>query len=164
MQGVAAPRRYVSPRSEISRNAEALFSSPSIPSLRFTPGARSNWMSEYATTWKRLPHGSRKSSPRDGSTSSPSRRTAARDGLDVVDDQPEVALAVRLLRAALGEREKLVAGVDERHPSRPAAQLEAEQTAVEIERGVHVADLEGDVVEADEARHRGTVPRRHPRL
>jgi hypothetical protein len=50
------------------------------------------------------------------------------------------------------QREELVAGVDERHPPGAAAQLEAEQPPVELERGLYVADLERDVVEADQAR------------
>ena len=43
----AAPRGddQLSPRSRISARAESVFSSSSMPSLRLTPGARSNWMS-----------------------------------------------------------------------------------------------------------------------
>ncbi len=37
-------------------------------------------------------------------------------------------------------------------PWHAAAQLECEQAAVELERGVEVADLEGDVVDPDKAR------------
>jgi hypothetical protein len=44
----------------------------------------------------------------------------------VVDHEPEVAAVVGRLAAAFGEREELVAHVDERHPARPAAQLEGE--------------------------------------
>ena len=47
-----------SPRSSISPRACSDFSSSSMPSLRFTPGVRSNWISEYSTTSIRFPHGS----------------------------------------------------------------------------------------------------------
>ena len=60
------------------------------------------------------------------------------------------------LRAALGEREELVAHVEERHARDPAAQLELERPPVELERRLEVADLERDVVDPDQprARHR----------
>ena len=69
----------------------------------------------------------------------------------VVDDEAEVPRAVRLLRAALHQRNELVAHVDERHPSPAASQLELEESSVELERLVDVADLERDVVDADES-------------
>jgi hypothetical protein len=45
----------------------------------------------------------------------------------VVDHEPEVAVVVRALRAALADREELVAHLEEGHPLRVAAQLEVEQ-------------------------------------
>jgi len=74
----------------------------------------------------------------------------------VVDDETEVAVPVGLLRAAGRERDELVAHVDEGHAAAAAAQLELEDSPVELERLVDVAHLEGDVVQADEpwARHR----------
>jgi hypothetical protein len=79
----------------------------------------------------------------------------------VVYDEAEVPVGVRRLRAAGRESDKLVAEVDERHPRRAAAQLEAEDAAVKLERLVDVADFERDVVDADEARavgRRGLPP------
>ena len=70
----------------------------------------------------------------------------------VVDHEPEVALPVRPGAMALREREELIAHVEEGHPGHPAAQLEAEQAPVEVERGVEIADLERHVVDADQAR------------
>src|SRR5204862_306541 len=49
------------------------------------------------------------------------------------------------------QREELVAKVDEGHVRLAAAQLEAEQFAVEAKRLVNVADLDRDMVEADQA-------------
>ena len=70
----------------------------------------------------------------------------------VVDDEAEVAVLVLGLRAAGGERDELIAHVDERHARAAAAQRELEQPAVEGERLVDVADLERDVVDADQTR------------
>ena len=69
----------------------------------------------------------------------------------VVDDEPEVATVVARLLAALGERDELVAQVEEGHARRPAAQLEGEQPPVEGQRLLEVADLERDVVDAHQA-------------
>jgi hypothetical protein len=60
-----------------------------------------------------------------------------------------VALCVGRLGAALGEREELVAQVDEGHPRHPSAQLDLEDAAIERERLVEVAHVECDVVDAD---------------
>ena len=72
-------------------------------------------------------------------------------GLLVVDHEPEVAVGVGLLAAALGEGDELVARVDEGHAGDAAAQAQLEDLTVEGERLVEVADLEGDMVDADEA-------------
>ena len=69
-----------------------------------------------------------------------------------------MAAVVGSLAAALGQRQELVAHVDERHPPGAAAQREVEQAAVELERLLDVADLERDVVDADQAGHVRTVP------
>jgi hypothetical protein len=61
-----------------------------------------------------------------------------------------VAAVVGALAAALGDGEELVAEIEERHAWDAAAELEGEQAPVEVERGVEVADLECDVVDADE--------------
>ena len=70
----------------------------------------------------------------------------------VVDDEAEVAMPVRRLRAPARERDELVADIDERHPSRASAELQVEDAAVEAERIVDVVDLERDMVDADEPR------------
>jgi RNA polymerase sigma factor (sigma-70 family) len=75
--------------------------------------------------------------------------------LAVVDDEPDVARPVGGLRPARGERDELVAQVDERHRATvAAAEREFEDPAVERERLVQVADLDRDVVDADCAGHR----------
>jgi hypothetical protein len=56
------------------------------------------------------------------------------------------------LSAALLEREKLIAQIDEGRGLVPAAKLEVEQAAVKRERLVDIADFESDVVETDGAR------------
>ena len=58
-------------------------------------------------------------------------------------------LAIRWLRAPLGESKELVAHIDECHPRHAAAQVEVEQRSVELERLVEIAHFERDVVEAD---------------
>ena len=77
-----------------------------------------------------------------------------------------MAVLVGRLPAALGEREELVAHVDERHARCPAAQLEVEEPAVEGERLLDVAHLERDVVHAHRAwarAHPGSVGRDTPK-
>ena len=64
-----------------------------------------------------------------------------------------MARIVRRLRATLAHGQELVAHVDEGHAVNAPAQLEVEQAPVERERGVEVADLERDVVDAEQARH-----------
>ena len=56
------------------------------------------------------------------------------------------------LRAALLQRDELVAEIDERRILALAAQREVEQAAVERESLLDIADLESDVVETDGAR------------
>jgi hypothetical protein len=48
--------------------------------------------------------------------------------------------------------DELVPDVDERSAGRSATQLQVEETAIEVERAVDVVDLEGDMVDPDEAR------------
>ena len=114
-------------------------------------GVFENWISLYATTCTWLPHGSRNELP--PKMSIPASRADSEHGVAVVDDEAEVARRVRPLRAALREREELVAHVDERHPRDPSAQLQLEQAPVEVERLVDRADLERDVVDPDGASH-----------
>src|SRR3546814_1076531 len=75
----------------------------------------------------------------------------------VVDHQAEVAVVVGRLAAALLQREELVAEIDEGGGLAPAAQLEIEQAAIEGQRLVDIADLEGDMVETDGEIGRATV-------
>ena len=70
--------------------------------------------------------------------------------LAVVHDEPDVAVAVRLLRTSLAERDELVAGVDECHAAPAATERQLEDGAVELERSVEVVDFQCDVVEPDE--------------
>ena len=73
--------------------------------------------------------------------------------LAVVDDEAEMPLAIGLALRALGEREELVAHVDEGHPGDAAPQLELEQPAVEGERLVDRADLEREMIDPDRTSH-----------
>src|SRR5437660_1669310 len=59
--------------------------------------------------------------------------------------------STRRRRSALLQREELVAQVDDRRGLALAAQLELEQTAVEGQRLLDIADLERDMVETDGA-------------
>src|SRR5262249_53054577 len=52
------------------------------------------------------------------------------DGFFVVDDETEVPAVVRPLPAALGERDELVAEVDERHAADATAQLDVAEDAL----------------------------------
>ena len=107
-------------------------------------------MSAYSTISNWLPHGSVKRSPRPAERLEPGLGHRGADGLAVVDDEPEMAPLVGTLAAALGDGEELVAEIEEGHAGHAAAELEGEQPAVEVERGVEVADLERDVIDADE--------------
>ena len=86
------------------------------------------------------------------------RQPLALDGrpyrVDVVDHEPEMALVVPRLPAALHESDELVAHVDERRAGRAATQLEIEEAPVQRERGIEIADLERHVVYADQLRPR----------
>ena len=77
------------------------------------------------------------------------------DILLVVYDEPEPPGPDPVTGTPGGDRDELVADVDERDPrTGPAAQLELEESPVPGECVVDVPDLEGDVVDAYEARHR----------
>ena len=71
----------------------------------------------------------------------------------VIDDEPEVAARIRTLRPWFGERNELVAQVDERHPVHPAAQLQLEQAPVEGERFVDRIDLEREMIDPNRTSH-----------
>src|SRR5262249_6333866 len=60
----------------------------------------------------------------------------------VVDDEAEMPMSVGRLRPAFGERDELVADVDEGHASAASSELEVEDPSVELERLVDAADLE----------------------
>jgi hypothetical protein len=65
-----------------------------------------------------------------------------------------VSCFIRRLGSACGERDELIAHVNEGHPSpSPAAQLELEEASIPGERLLDVADLERNVVDSDEPRH-----------
>jgi hypothetical protein len=72
----------------------------------------------------------------------------------VVDDEAEVPRTVRGLGSSRRKRDELVSHVDERHGGDTSAQFEVEETAVPGKRLVYVANLERNVVDADEPRHR----------
>jgi hypothetical protein len=78
-----------------------------------------------------------------------------------------VAFVIGRLAASLGDRDELIAQVDERHPGHTTAQADLEDRAVEVERRLEVADLECDVVDPDNPRASGHcvfVPRSSPGL
>ena len=120
---------------------------------RSTSSVFVNWISEYSTTWTWLPHGSRKSSRARRLDVDAGLLQSLPSRLLVVDDEPEVPVCVGLLRAAGRESDELVAHVDEGHPRAASpAELELEDAPVELERLLDVADLERNVVQADERR------------
>src|SRR5262249_7966291 len=82
-------------------------------------------------------------------------------GVLVVDDQPEVARAVALAAAADGEREELIAHVEERHAGLTLGLGEPEYRLVKRDRSLEVADLNRDGVDAY-GRHRLVPQRRRP--
>ena len=120
------------------------------PSPSSTAASLVNWMSPYSTTCTWLPHGIEEVEAAAGEDLGARLLEGAAGGLHVVHHQPEVAAVVGRLAASLGDRDELIAHVDERHPGHAAAQLELEDLAVELERRVEVADLERDVVDPDE--------------
>ncbi len=69
--------------------------------------------------------------------------------LDVVDDEADVAVRVRRLRAAGRQRDELIAHVDEGDALAPPSEREVENGAVEVERFLDVSDLQGDVIHPD---------------
>ncbi len=143
--------RYSSPFSRSSASASGVLPSPSRPSFPITAAVLVNWISSYWTTWTRLPQGSRKSRPRPGRISTSLQLQCIADCRGVVDDETEMPRVVAGLAARRREGDELIAGVEKGHLLADApTQLEIEQLAVEGKRLVDVADLEGDVVDADE--------------
>src|SRR4051812_37858170 len=67
----------------------------------------------------------------------------------VVDHESEMATVIGRLRSAFLQREELVAEIDEGRSAALAAKLEVEQATVERQRLFDIADLEGDMIEAD---------------
>lgn len=114
-----------------------------------------NCMSRYSTISTRLPQGSRKSRKR-------TRQQFAARSLDecahpraIVDDEAEMAPRVVMLGAALHQIDELIAELD-KGVARPfSAQSEVEDLAVKGKGLVDIADLEGDVIDADELRPAG---------
>jgi hypothetical protein len=70
----------------------------------------------------------------------------------ILDDKTEVATVVRRLRAALLKSNELVTQIGESHGVTLAAQFESEETAIESQRFVDIADFQRDMVEPDEPR------------
>jgi hypothetical protein len=60
-------------------------------------------------------------------------------------------MLVGLLRAAGRKGDEQVAHVDEGHAAAAAAQRELEDPPVELERLADIADLEGDVIQANQS-------------
>src|SRR5262249_50599588 len=79
------------------------------------------------------------------------RRQRAAHRVLVVDHETEMAAVVGALDAALLQREKLIAQIDERRGLALAAQFELEQASVERQRLLDIADLDSDMVETDGA-------------
>jgi heme exporter protein A len=71
----------------------------------------------------------------------------------VIDHQSEVAVPVGSARLAVREGKELIAHVEEGHARHTSAKLEVEDAAIELDRFVHVADGQRDVVYADHPRH-----------
>jgi heme exporter protein A len=71
----------------------------------------------------------------------------------VIDHQSEMAVPVGCAWLAVREGEELIAHVEEGHAWHASAKLEIEDAAVELDRLVHVADDQRDVVYADHPRH-----------
>src|SRR5262245_8026588 len=74
------------------------------------------------------------------------------DRLLVIDHEAEMAAVVGGLLTPLLQREELVAEIDEGRCLALAAEFEIEQSAVERQSRIDVADLESDVIETDGAR------------
>ena len=146
------------PRSRSSSIASGDLSSSS-PIPRAISGAFVNWICRYSTTWKWLPHGSRKSRPRPGRMRAPASSSERRAAVEIVDDEADVPVGVGLLGAAGRQRDELVAHVDEGHAPSAAAQREVEDPSVELERLVDVGDLHRYVVHTD-SRARLDIARR----
>src|SRR5215472_6206627 len=82
----------------------------------------------------------------------PRRRQRAADRVLVVDHEAKMTTVVGGLGAPLLQRKELIAQVDEGRGLALAAQFEVKQAAVECQRLLDIADLEGDVVETDGVR------------
>ena len=65
----------------------------------------------------------------------------------VVDDEAEVPGLIGRLAASLAEREELITHVDECHSRLPLDAAQLKESAVELQRGVELSDLERDMVD-----------------
>src|SRR5882724_1213241 len=74
------------------------------------------------------------------------------DGVLVVDHKPKMAAVISGLDAALLQREKLIAKIDEGRGAALAPKFEIEQSAVESQSLFNVTDLESDMIETNGAR------------
>src|SRR6185437_7282453 len=76
----------------------------------------------------------------------------------VIDDKPEMAVLAPWLDLVLGQSDELIAQVDERHPTRAAAQLQIrEQRTPDRERALDAAHVERDVVDPDRTLYDATL-------
>ena len=121
---------------------------------RITFGALVNWMFEYSMISSRLPHGSRKSRKRTFDKARAGGFRQFDDAAAVVDDKAQMPLldAVDRVVGHQGHVDELVAHVDERVALALAAQREIEDTPVPRQRLIDVADLDRDMIDADEPR------------
>jgi hypothetical protein len=82
----------------------------------------------------------------------PFARKRGSDGVEVVDDDPEVTVGIPAVVTTLEQSEHLVAEIDPRLLAFVLAKLDREDASVEVDRLLHVSDFDGDVVDSDQAR------------
>ena len=129
------------------------FLSSARPMPRITLGALVNWMLEYSMISSRLPHGSRKSRKGPSTKRAPAAFASSMMRLRSSTTKPRCRFSTpdRVV-GHQGQVDELVAHVDEGVALALAAQCEIEDAAVPLERFIDVADLDRDVIDADEPR------------
>src|SRR6516165_1544888 len=143
----------IMPFSASSRRAFS-FLSRSQPIARITCGALVNWILEYSTTSTRLPQGSRKSRKGPGSSLPPAASTRERTLERSSTTSPKWRRRSSC-GSAVHHVDELVAELD-KGVARPfGPEREVEDLAVKIESLIDVADLDRDVIDADEPRLAG---------
>src|SRR5262249_4242257 len=81
----------------------------------------------------------------------PGRRERLAHGLLVIDDQPKMSPVIAWLLTTLLQGDELVTKIDECGPFALSSQLEVEQAAVKRQRLFDIADLQGNVIDANGA-------------